>query len=150
MGLFGSGAFYTTNIRKIISEKAFDNFKGACRNAELEELAIYWSWYYDETDTSQLIQNAHTHAMSEVHTENQHIPTAKGHTTWSNRDLARQKWLAFINENVANCSGIGLGLALHATQDHYAEGHENFASYNGLFLMVIEYLSLACAAWRVP
>ena len=50
---------------------------------------------------------------------------------YGSKSLARIMWLHFILEQSSTCTGRGLGYALHALQDHYAEGHTDFEYWGG-------------------
>jgi len=65
---------------------------------------------------SQDPENAHMHAMC-----------APG----MSERACQNKYLNYINEQIATCTQEGLAKAIHAAQDSYAAGHRGFPTYRG-------------------
>jgi RHS repeat-associated protein len=136
MGLFSSKFGYERH--KQITEVAYRR-TSPCVAADEE--TIKWSNDYDMWPGSQAIDNAYTHAMTPADSIMEAVaPGNYGGSIYKKRFIlrisraeARSRWLGFIWENVASCTPMGLGFALHALQDSFSHGHAGFEPWDGGF-----------------
>jgi RHS repeat-associated protein len=129
LGLFSSKlGFY---IHKEITTEAIirSNWNDSCQLPWGKRETIEWSNDYDKVAGSQLIENSHTHAMTQGQRYYEEIFKIR---RIESVEQARQKMMAWISENLNNyrCDHKFLGFALHTIQDYSAGGH-GFQPWDG-------------------
>jgi RHS repeat-associated protein len=70
---------------------------------------------------TQGVNDSHRHAM---------CPRMRGYTP--TQAECKSKYENFIREEMAKCTKVGLANAIHAVQDSFAGGHEEFERYSGM------------------
>ena len=132
LGLFSSKLGFYVHKELTIEAIKRSKWNDKCQLAWNKDVAVDWSNDYDGLPEAQLIENSHTHAMSQVERYYDLQLSAFRIKRLETEAQAKAKTIAWVSENLnhSSCDAKYLGYALHTVQDYFAGGHR-FGPWDG-------------------